>query len=89
MYEYSYQRPEEVITTDFIDGFITNNSQLLSVPNEVSDLSNEKAFSNGMCPIHVKKMNDIKQVMKYTDHNHQDFWIAMHGRLTANEDHNE
>jgi hypothetical protein len=29
--EYSSQRPREVITSDFIDGFITNNFRILSV----------------------------------------------------------
>jgi hypothetical protein len=51
-------RPGE-ITTDFIDGFITNNFRLISVPNKILDLPNEKA--------------DIKQAMKYNDHDHQDF----------------
>jgi hypothetical protein len=30
-----------------------------------------------MCPVNVKKIDDIKQVMKYTDHKHKDFWIAV------------
>lgn len=28
---------EDVITTDFIDGFFTNNFWFLSVPNKISD----------------------------------------------------
>jgi hypothetical protein len=73
MCEYSSQRPGEVIITNITDGFITNNFRLLSVLNKIRDLSKEKAFPNGTCPINVKKMDD-KQVMKYTDHKHQDFW---------------
>jgi hypothetical protein len=30
-----------------------------------------------MCLINVKKMDDNKQVMKYIDHNHQDFWTSV------------
>jgi hypothetical protein len=30
-----------------------------------------------MWPINVKKVDDIKQVMKYVDHGHQDFWTAI------------
>jgi hypothetical protein len=73
MYEHSSQRPGYVITRDFIDSFITNNFRLLSVPNKIPDLPNEKAFPTGMCLINVKKMDDIRQVMKYIDHGHQDF----------------
>jgi hypothetical protein len=47
MCEYSCQRPGEVITTDFIDGFITNNFRHLSVPNKIPDLKNKIAFPDG------------------------------------------
>jgi hypothetical protein len=66
--EKSCQRPGEVITTDFIDGFITNNFRLISVPNKIPDLPNKKASPNGMYPINVEKMDDIRQVVKYIDH---------------------
>jgi hypothetical protein len=29
-----------------------------------------------MCPTNLKRLDDMKQVMKYTDHDHQDFWIS-------------
>lgn len=32
------------------------------------------AFLNGMFTVNFKNMDDIKQVQKFTDHNHQDFW---------------
>jgi hypothetical protein len=40
--EYSSQRPGKVTATDYIDGFITNNFSLLSVPNKIPGLPNEK-----------------------------------------------
>jgi hypothetical protein len=49
-------------SSPFIEGFITNNFRLFCVPNYTSDLPNEKAVSNGTCPINVKKI-DIQQVM--------------------------
>jgi hypothetical protein len=70
--EYSCQRPGEVITTDFIDSFITSNFRTLSVRNKMSHLPQEKAFLNAMFPTNVEKM-DIKQAMKYIDHDHQNF----------------
>jgi hypothetical protein len=86
MCEYSSQRPE-VITTDFADGFVTNNFKLLSVPNKILDLPNEKSFPNGMCPINFKKMDGIKQIIKYIDHDHQDFWIfILAWETTSKED---
>jgi hypothetical protein len=63
----------ETVMTHFTDDFITNNFRLISVPYKTPNLPNEKAFTNGMCPVNVKKMNN-KQVMKYIDHDHQDFW---------------
>jgi hypothetical protein len=54
-----------------------NNFRLLSVPSKIHDLPNESAFSNGTCPINVKKMNYIRHVMKYSDHNHQGFWTSI------------
>jgi hypothetical protein len=77
------KKPLLQITTDFIHRFIANNFRLLSVSNQISDLPNEKAFPNGMCPINVIKV-DIKQVMKYTDHDHQDFWTAILAWETTN-----
>jgi hypothetical protein len=47
--------------------------QVISVPNKILDLSIEKAFPNGMSPIDLKNMKDIKQVMKSNDYKHQDF----------------
>jgi hypothetical protein len=44
MCEYSSERPGEVITTDLIDGFITNDSRILSVPNKIPNLSNKKPY---------------------------------------------
>jgi hypothetical protein len=38
MREYSSRRSGKIITTDFIVGFITNNSRILSVPNKIIDL---------------------------------------------------
>jgi hypothetical protein len=49
---------------------------LLSVPNKISNLPKEKGFLNCMS-INVKKMDDIKQVMKYIEHDHQEFWTAV------------
>jgi hypothetical protein len=78
MYQYSSQRPGEVITTDVTDGFIINNFRLLSVPNEIPDLPNEKSFPNSMCAVMVKRMGDIKQAMEYyINHDHQDFWTSI------------
>jgi hypothetical protein len=54
------KRPGEVITTDPIDGFITYNFRLTSVPNKIPNLSNKKAFPNDMCAVDVKKLIDIK-----------------------------
>jgi hypothetical protein len=68
---YSSQRPGEVTTRDLIDDFITDNFRLISVPNKIPDLPNEKDFPNGTCSVNVRKMNNIKQVMKYTDHDQQ------------------
>jgi hypothetical protein len=56
MCEYSSKRPREDITIDFIGGLITNNFRHLYVPNKVPIIPNEKAFSNDMFPINVKKM---------------------------------
>jgi hypothetical protein len=72
MCEYSSQIHGDVSNMDFIDSFITNNFRLLSLPNKIPDLPNRKAFLNGMCPINIKRMDNIKQVMKYIDHKHQD-----------------
>jgi hypothetical protein len=72
MCEYSCAKAREVIITDFINGFVTNNIRLISVPNKIPDLLNENAFLYGMCPVSVKKTIGIKQVTKYIDHNHQD-----------------
>jgi hypothetical protein len=36
-------------------------------------LSDSFAFPNGMRPTDVKKMHNIKQIMKYADHDHQEF----------------
>jgi hypothetical protein len=88
MHEYSSQRLGEVITTDFIDGFITNNFSLLYVPNKTPNLPNVKAFPSGMCPVNVRKI-DIKQVLKYTDHDHQDFWTTLAWETTGKEDQDE
>jgi hypothetical protein len=63
--EYNSERLGEVITTDFIDSFITDNFRLLYVPNKTPDLPNEKAFPNGMYPINVEKI-DFKQVIEYS-----------------------
>jgi hypothetical protein len=41
-----------------------------------------------MCPLNVKKMNEIIQVMKYTDHDHQDFWTSP-CETTSKEDQDE
>jgi hypothetical protein len=54
-----------------MQGFITHNFRLLSVLNKIPDLPNEKAFPNGKCPVNVKKMENIRPVIKYTDHYHQ------------------
>jgi hypothetical protein len=69
MCDYSSQRPGDVITAVSIDDFIRNNFGLPSVPNKIPDLPNEKAFPNGMFPINIKKMDD----MKYIDHDDRDF----------------
>jgi hypothetical protein len=53
--EQSSHTPREVITTDFIDGFITCNFRLLYVQSKTPYLPNGKAFHNGMCPVNVKK----------------------------------
>jgi hypothetical protein len=62
MCEYSSQRPLEVI---IIDVFITDKFRLPFVPNNIPDIPKEKAFPNGMSPIIVKQIDDIKEVMKY------------------------
>jgi hypothetical protein len=43
-------------------------------------IRNKKAFCNGMCPVSVTKI-DIKQIMKYIDHDLQDldFCSAVRG----------
>jgi hypothetical protein len=87
MHEYTFHRPGRIIT-DLIDGFITNNFRLISVPNKIPNLPNKKAFSNSMCPTDVKQMNDTKEVIKYTDHSHQDFWTFAWG-TTSKEDQHE
>jgi hypothetical protein len=86
MYYYS-QRPGEVITTNFIDGFIMNIFRLLYIPNKTPNLRNRKVFPNGKCPINVKKI-DVKEVMKYTEYGHQDFWILT-WETTSKEDQGE
>jgi hypothetical protein len=73
--EYSSQRPGKVITADYTDGFI--RFLVSFCPNKIPDLPNEKAFPYGMCPINIQKMADIKQVMKYSDHDHHDFWTSI------------
>jgi hypothetical protein len=84
--EYSSQRPREVITRVFINDFITISFRLLSVPNKIPDLQNDEAFPNVMCPINVKKMDDIKQVMKYVDHDHHEFWTCILAWETAGKE---
>jgi hypothetical protein len=43
-----------------------------------------------MCPINAKKIDDIKQVTKYTDHNHKDFWSDIEAwETTSKEEQDE
>jgi hypothetical protein len=77
MCEYSSQNKREVITRDFIDGFITSNFRDTSVPNKLPNLKNEKAFYNGMYPINVQKMDEMKPAIKYTDNDHHDFGLIL------------
>jgi hypothetical protein len=64
MHEYGSQSPEEVNTRDSTDGFITKNFRFLSVPKKkYLTYQMKKAFHNGKCPINVKQMDDIKQMM--------------------------
>jgi hypothetical protein len=72
MCQHTIQRPEEFITAEFIDGFIINNFRCYSAPNEILDLATEKVFPNSTCPIMVKKMSDIQQVMEFNDSDLQD-----------------
>jgi hypothetical protein len=80
--EYSSQRPE-VITRNFIDGFITNNFRLLSAPNK-------KAFPNVKYLINIKKMDDTKEAMKYTDHDQLEFYTSILAwRMISKNDQDE
>jgi hypothetical protein len=74
MCEYTSQRPE-VITTDYIDIFMTNNFWPPYAAIKTHGLKNEKIVPNGLCAINAKKI-DIKQAMKFIGHYHQDFWTA-------------
>jgi hypothetical protein len=76
IYVISSEIPGEIITRNFIACFSTSY-RLLSVPSKIPSLPSEKAFLNGTCPINVKSMYDIKEVMKYIDHHHKDFWTSI------------
>jgi hypothetical protein len=85
--EYSYQRPGEAMATDSINGSITNNFSILSVTNKIPDLSKQES---GMCPINAKKADDIKHVMKYIDHDHNDFFTSiLEWETTSKDDQDE
>jgi hypothetical protein len=58
----SSQSPGKV-TADFNDTFITN-FRLLSAANKIPNLPNKEAFPIDICPINVKNMDNMKQVMK-------------------------
>lgn len=57
------QRPN-VVTTNFIAGFLTNNFRFPAVQNKIPNLPSEKSFPDGMCRINVIKLDGIKQAKK-------------------------
>jgi hypothetical protein len=67
----------------FIDGFITGNLGLLSVPNNVPNTLNEKAIINDMFQINVKKTDSVQHIMKCTDVDKQDYGLFQLGRQQA------
>jgi hypothetical protein len=65
----------------------SQNFRLLSAPKKIPDQPNKKTYPNGMCPTNVKKTDDIKHVMKYTDHDHHGFWTSILAwETTSSED---
>jgi hypothetical protein len=37
-------------------------------------MPNEQAFPSSVCSLDVTKVNDMRKIMRYIDHSHQDFW---------------
>lgn len=73
--EYNSER-QEVVSTDCINGFTTDNFTLPCVLNKTPIQPNEKATPNDICSINVKQ-TDIRQVMKCIDYIHQEFWTLL------------
>lgn len=70
---------------DFIDGIIFHTFRVGSSSQTLYTLPNP-AYSSDRIPINIKKINDIKKVMRYIPDEHAEFWNDLCNWPTTNSE---
>lgn len=80
---YDVSHPGYVKCLDFIDGVSSYTFKLLK-QNQNPEIPSNKAYS-GPVPINVKKMNDIRQILKYVEGEQLEFYYHISSWPTTNK----
>lgn len=64
-FHYEGTKPGIVSTRKFIDGFITHNFNFTKPATAITLPDNAQQAYNGKCPINIKKINNVKQLVRY------------------------
>lgn len=85
-FRYDHTRKGIVEALKFIDGIQTSSFILRNTNTDAVSLPIQKAYGEEKIPINIKKMNDIKKVIKYIPEEFEDFYNTLQEWPTTEAD---